>query len=49
MLRATRNPLGHARKIYVTAGMSDGDGNVAGVANTGYYYAWFKGLQPAYG
>jgi hypothetical protein len=49
MLRATRNPLGHARKIFVTAGMIDGDGNVAGDADVGYHYAWFKGLQPLMG
>ena len=49
MLRATRNPLGYARKIYVKAGMVDGDGKVARMTDTGYYYAWFKGLQPLMG
>ena len=49
MLRATRNPLGYARKFFVTAGMSDGDGDVAGKGAVGYYYAWFKGLQPLMG
>ncbi|KAI4137513.1 MAG: hypothetical protein L6R39_007245 [Caloplaca ligustica] len=49
MLRATRNPLGNARKIWVTAGMVDGNGNTAGLGDQGYYYAWFRGLQPLMG
>lgn len=49
MLRATRNPLGNARKVFVTAGMVDGNGTTAGQGDVGYYYGWFHGLQPLMG
>jgi hypothetical protein len=49
MLRAIRNPLGYARKIFVIPGMVDSNGNVASSNDTGYYYIWFKGLQPLIG
>lgn len=49
MLRATRNPLGNAYKILVSAGMKDGDGQVAVVGDEGCYYGWFHGLQPLMG
>ena len=39
MLRATHNLLGYVRKIYVKTGMVDGDGKVARMTDTGYYYA----------
>ncbi|KAI4185384.1 MAG: hypothetical protein LQ346_005915 [Caloplaca aetnensis] len=45
MPRATRVPLGHAAKMWVTAGDVDVDGNVATEDDQGWYYKWWKGLQ----
>lgn len=45
MPRATRIPLGHAAKMWVSAGDVDIDGNVATAKDEGWYYKWWKGLQ----
>ncbi|KAL9011170.1 MAG: hypothetical protein Q9173_003964 [Seirophora scorigena] len=45
MPKAERIPLGHAAKMWVSAGDVDSDGNVATEADEGYYYLWWKGLQ----
>jgi hypothetical protein len=49
MLRAIRNPLDYISKIFVTSGTVDDNRNVVSLINTGYYYIWFKGLQPLIG
>jgi hypothetical protein len=49
MLRATRNPLGNARKIYAREGMIYGNGITELAGHEGFYYAWFHGLQPLMG
>lgn len=45
MPRATRIPLGHAAKTWVSVGQRDVEGNVATKEDEGFYYLWWKGLQ----
>ncbi|KAL9035156.1 MAG: hypothetical protein Q9180_005009, partial [Flavoplaca navasiana] len=43
MVRALRNPLGNAFKIYAQADTKDMYGNV--IEEAGWYYGWWRGLH----